>query len=157
MRVLLAAIALTIFSTVPSLAQQFSTPEDLVETLYGGYFDRQPIDDFEPYFSAELMAELEGHGLGSDDFAALGFDPIIGSSRWEPRDFRIVRQSLLGLKAQVEVSFTSHGVPVVIGMELVYENDQGWQIAHLVGRSGDQNWCTNDLIAAGLAAARAKR
>lgn len=132
----------------PSAAQQFGTPEDLVETLYGGYFGKLRLDDFSPYLSDELTKAMAGGKVGISQFEALGFDPIVGSADWEPRDFHITSLHQNTDTAQVMVSFTTRGLPVTVTLDLVLEPINGWQISHLAGKSGARSWCTNDIVKA---------
>lgn len=155
MRLLFAAIILCL-SLSPVRAQVFDTPEDLVETLYGGYFARVPIDDFAPYLDDALTAALDGRKVGMTAFDALGFDPIVGSADWQPRNFEMTRRHLDGDAAQVEVRFVNRGEPVTVTLDLVREAANGWQISHLAGRSKERSWCTNDIVAAARNEAKSK-
>jgi hypothetical protein len=155
MRLLLAVIVLSL-SLLPARAQVFDTPEDLVETLYGGYFSQLPIDDFAPYLDDALTAALNGRKVGMSAFEALGFDPIVGNADWQPRNFKMTRRHLEGDTAQVEVDFINRGIPVSVTLDLVREAANGWQISHLAGKSQDRTWCTNDIVAAGLSQAKSK-
>lgn len=149
MRQFVAIFALVLaLAVLPATAQQFATPEDLVETLYGSYFNKTGVDDFSPYLSDEMTRAMAGRKVGLSQFEVLGFDPIVGSPDWEPRDFKVTRLSLVGNTAKLNVRFTSHGTAVSVTIDLVREPVNGWQIAHLAGQSGTHTWCTNALVEA---------
>lgn len=146
MRKLLIGLSFGIAAVSGALAQQFDTPLDLVETLYGSYFDALPIADFAPYFSDDLTRQLAGT-VGVSEFEALGFDPIVSDPNWEPRDFSTVTLLETHDRAQVLVGFETRRTPVSIKISLVREPLHGWQIDHIAGSAGDRTWCTNTIIA----------
>lgn len=134
-------------SCVPAVqAQQFTSPIDLVETLYSSYFSRLTIEDFDPYLSDALTDRMNGK-VGVSEFEVLGFDPIVGDADWEPRNFRteLIQQDIK--QARVHVGFLSHSVPISITLNLVIEPLNGWQIDHIAGVAGSKTWCTNDIVA----------
>lgn len=145
MRRAFSGISLWLVAVVATPAQHFDTPADLVETLYQSYFSDVSIDDFGPYFSEGLTRQIDGK-VAVSAFAALGFDPIVGDSNWQPRNFRVLSVHETGDKAQVNVSFTTRSLPVSITLDLVNEPADGWQIDHISGTAGERNWCTNDII-----------
>lgn len=130
----------------PAAAQQFTSPIDLVETLYDSYFSGLPIDDFDPYLSTDLTSQMAGK-VGVAEFAVLGFDPIVGEPDWDPRNFTAKLLELEGDKARVEVRFISRGMPVAVTLTLILEQVHGWQIDHIAGLAGERTWCTNDIVA----------
>lgn len=138
--------ALVLLMAFPVDAQQFSTPIDLVETLYNSYFIGMAIDDFAPYLSDDLTRQIDGK-VGTAEFRVLGFDPIVGESNWSPRHFiaELVEQTTD--HAKVRVDFFTNGMPVSVTFTLVHERLHGWQIDHISGTSGRRTWCTNDIIA----------
>ena len=146
MQRVLMGLGLWLWVVVAPLCQQFSSPADLVDTLYDSYFSGVVIDDFAPYFSDGLTRQMDGR-VGMSEFEALGFDPIVGDPQWAPRNFRITAQDQTRDTAQVEVSFDTRNVPVSLKMTLVREPAHGWQIDHIAGKAGTHTWCTNDIIA----------
>jgi hypothetical protein len=76
MRSWLFGSGLWIATLVAPLGQQFTSPSDLVNTLYSSYFDGVEIDDFAPYLSVNLTRKMAGR-VGMTQFSALGFDPIV--------------------------------------------------------------------------------
>jgi hypothetical protein len=129
-------------------AQEFSSPEDLLSTLYRAYLSA-PVTNFEPYFSDRLTAEMSGGRLGPQTLHRLGVDPIIGSH--EPSlvtVFNLDTVAKRGLTATSTASFRNNGDLVTINFDLVREDAHGWQIDHISGQSGDLSWCSSDLVAA---------
>jgi hypothetical protein len=129
-------------------AQQFSSPEDLLSTLYQAYLSA-PVTNFEPYLSDRLTAEMNGGRLDTKTLQRLGIDPIVGSD--EPSlvtVFNLETVETKGLTASSVASFRNHGERVTISFELVHEHEHGWQIDHISGQSGDVSWCSSDLVAA---------
>ncbi|MDB5612938.1 MAG: hypothetical protein JWQ22_591 [Devosia sp.] len=127
-------------------AQKFTSPIDLVETLYSSYFSGLVIDDFDPYLSDELTNQMDGK-VGVSEFQVLGFDPIIGDANWEPRNFKAELVEQDGNEARVHVSFISRALPISLTLTLTLEPLHGWQIEHIAGVAGDRTWCTNDILA----------
>jgi hypothetical protein len=146
MRSWLFGSGLWIATLVAPLGQQFTSPSDLVNTLYSSYFDGVEIDDFAPYLSDNLTRKMAGR-VGMTQFSALGFDPIVADPHWEPRHFRAVPLKEAADEAKFQVSFETRGVPVSITMTLIQEAMHGWQIDHIAGVAGDRTWCTNDIVA----------
>ena len=134
------------FIATPTHAQQFTSPADLVETLYNSYFTGLQIDDFDPYLSDDLTRQMSGK-VGMSEFEALGFDPIVGVEDWAPRKFEIVPLESTVDQARISVRFESHGLLVSVTLTLIREPAHGWQIDHIAGLAGDRSWCTNTIIA----------
>lgn len=146
MRVVSTGLFFWIAAISATSAQQFNSPLDLVETLYGSYFDGVAIDDLSPYLSNDLTRQMDG-SVGVSQFQALGFDPIVSDPNWSPRGFQAVTVQQTEENSQVQVDFETSGVPVSIKITLVREPVHGWQIDHLAGSAGGRTWCTNDIIA----------
>ena len=146
MRVALIGMSFWIAAISAAPAQQFDTPLDLIETLYGSYFDGLPIDDFGPYLSDDLTRKMDD-SVGVSEFKALGFDPIVSDPNWQPRDFQAAALFETKESAQVQIRFETNGTPVSLTITLIRETAHGWQIDHLAGSAGDRTWCTNDIIA----------
>jgi hypothetical protein len=140
-------VFLAVFSPSLSQAQEFSSPLDVVGTLYGTYFLNIPVTDISPYFSERLTARLGGTIIGHDQFRQAGFDPLTGQLDWDPRGFDLSIVSQTANTAQVQAKFTDSNAPILVTFDLVKEDRYGWQIDHLVGVSDDQTWCSNAIIA----------
>lgn len=141
---LLALLALT----VPNLsqAQEFSTPLDVVGTLYGTYFLNVPLTDISPYFSDRLTERLNGKTVGHKEFSAAGIDPLTGRLNWDPRDFKLALLNQTADTAKVAASFNDGPTGISVTFDLVREDMHGWQIDHIAGEAGDQTWCTNSIV-----------
>lgn len=146
MRIVGLCMGVWLAGVVAPSAQAFTTPSDLVDTLYESYFVGVKIDDFAPYLSEDLTRQIAGK-IGQSHFALLGFDPLVVDADWAPRHFRSILQSEGGDEAQVEVTFETLNKPVTVRLTLIHEPLHGWQIDHIAGVSGDRTWCTNDIIA----------
>lgn len=146
MRKSIAAVILAWSFASAAQAQQFTSPIDLVETLYSSYFSGVAIDDFAPYLSDGLTSRMDGK-VGVSEFQVLGFDPIVGDRAWEPRNFKAELVEQDAAKARVHVGFISHDVPISVTLTLTLEPLHGWQIEHIAGVAGDKTWCTNDILA----------
>lgn len=107
MQISIVALILTWGFASTAQAQQFATPIDLVETLYSSYFSGLVIDDFAPYLSDSLTAQMDGK-VGVSEFEVLGFDPIVGDADWEPRNFKAELLEQGEHEAQARVGFISH-------------------------------------------------
>lgn len=143
-----AVIPLVILLAPNVQAQEFSSPEDLLSTLYQAYLFA-PVTNFEPYFSDRLTAEMSGGRLDAKTLQLLGVDPIMGSE--EPSLVTVFNLETIETKrltASSVASFRNRGEPVTISFELVHEQEHGWQIDHISGQSGDVSWCSSDLVAA---------
>ncbi len=141
---LLALLALS----VPSLsqAQEFTTPMDVVSTLYGTYFLNVPLTDISPYFSDELTDRLGGTTIGHDQFRAAGIDPLTGRLNWDPRGFKLALVEQTADAAEIKASFQDGLTTISVTFDLVREHMHGWQIDHISGEAGDQTWCTNSIV-----------
>lgn len=130
--------------------QEFTSPDDLLSSLYLNYLSGQAVTNFEPYFSDRLTAEMGGGNVPPDAFRQLGFDPISGAG--EPHLMTVFNLDTVseakGLTATTTASFRTDGQSVTIKFDLVHEQRHGWQIDHISGTAGDAAWCSNDLIAA---------
>ena len=146
MRISIVALILSWGFASTAEAQQFASPIDLVETLYSSYFSGLVIDDFAPYLSDRLTAQMDGK-VGVSEFEVLGFDPIVGHADWEPRNFEAELLEQGEHEAQAKVGFISHNVQISITLTLILEPLHGWQIDHIAGVAGNKTWCTNDIIA----------
>ena len=148
MRSLIILSAMTLLVSIAQ-GQEFTSPEDLLSSLYYEYLSGRAVTNFEPYFSNRLTAETNGAQLPPEALGRLGFDPLTGMD--QPRLMTIFNLETLdtrGLTATSIASFTVDGVVVTINFELVREQRHGWQIDHISGKAGDVTWCSNDLIAA---------
>lgn len=128
------------------LAQEFTSPLDVVSTLYGTYFLNVPVRDISPYFSDELTEKLGDTVIGHDQFRMAGFDPLTGRLDWEPRGFQISLLHETGETAQVEATFQDGQTTISVTFDLVHEHPNGWQIDHIAGKAGERTWCTNAFV-----------
>lgn len=149
-------IALAILAAPPQsvLAQQFTSPNDLLSALYDQYLGGYAVTNFEPYFSDNLTQETNGAKVPREALKKLGLDPVTGLS--EPQlmtTFNLETVETSGPTATSIASFRADGKAYTITFELVHEALHGWQIDHISGKVGDVTWCTNDLIAAVVGAA----
>lgn len=143
---LLSLVILGLLSAGQTHAQEFTTPLDVVGTLYDSYFLGAPPQDIAPYFSDDLTDRLNGQEIGVAQFIATGLDPITGHLDWKPHSFSIALIDQQPEFAQIAVSFKDAGVPTRIVLDVVLEQDNGWQIDHIAGKAGEATWCTNAII-----------
>lgn len=133
--------------------QQFSSPQDLLSSLYEVVlFGQQPSAYYAPFFSQRLTALLSGGILGPEKFATLGFDPLTGftgTSLVTVFNLETMREG--PLTAEAVASFRADNVPVTIRFSLIREAAEGWQIDDLRGTSGEREWTLSDLIDAVIA------
>ena len=150
----LIALALLVALPQSVLAQQFTSPDDLLSALYNQYLGGQPVTNFEPYFSDDLTEDTNGAQVPRAALKKLGLDPITGLS--DPHlmtTFHLETVETSGPTATSIASFRADGKTYTITFELVHEALHGWQIDHISGKAGEVTWCTNDLIAAVVGAA----
>jgi hypothetical protein len=134
--------------------QEFTSPDDLLSSLYFNYLSGQPVTNFEPYFSDSLTAEMGGGLVPVKAVKQLGFDPISDMDKPELMTvFNLDTFEAKGLTATSTASFRTDGQLVTIKFDLVHERRHGWQIDHISGTAGDLSWCSNDLVAAVRSAA----
>ena len=137
-------------SSIPVVAQdqQFSSPRDLLSSLYEVVlFGSQPTAYYSPFFSDRLTALLSPGILGPEEFRTLGFDPLTGftgTSLVTVFNLETVDEGLLTAKAVA--TFRADNVPVTITFSLVREAAEGWQIDDLRGTSGEREWALSELI-----------
>jgi hypothetical protein len=129
--------------------QEFTSPDDLLSSLYFNYLSGQPVTNFEPYFSDRLTSEMGSGQVPPDALEQLGFDPISGMGKPQVMTvFNLDTIEAKGLTAISTASFRAGGQLVTIKFDLVHEQRHGWQIDHISGTAGDVSWCSSDLIAA---------
>jgi hypothetical protein len=129
-----------------ALAQEFSSPLDVVSTLYGTYFLNVPVRDITPYFSDELTERLGGTIIGHEQFRLAGFDPLTGRLDWDPRSFKLSLLNQALNTAQVRASFQDGTTTISVTYDLVREDPHGWQIDHIAGEAGELTWCSNSIV-----------
>lgn len=148
---IVTALMAFLVSAVP--AQEFTSPDDLLSSLYSEYLSGRAVTNFEPYFSDRLTAEMDGARVPREALRRLGFDPITGmGQRRLMTVFNLENLATEGLTATSMASFRADGELFTIEFGLVREDRHGWQIDHISGKAGDVVWCTNDLVAAMRAA-----
>ena len=143
------ALMMAMAGAAPAVAQQFTSPEDLLSSLYYAYLSGQGVDNLEPYFSDRLTEEMQGGRLDAQAVQRLGFDPMTGTT--DPGLITLFNLESPGsgaLTAEAVATFNNDNVPVWIEFSLVYEDIHGWQIDHIAGKAGDVSWCSKDLVAA---------
>ncbi|MHA6297663.1 DUF3828 domain-containing protein [Devosia sp. CAU 1758] len=148
MRLLVAAVA-TAFLALTTLvaAENFDTPEALLEAFYEPYFGGAFGAD-ESVFRSEALnamyaADLENTPEG--EMGALGFDPYIDGQDYDIADFAIGAPDIAGDTALVEVSFTNFGEPRLITYDLVFENG-GWRIHDLEGVNPEFSYRLSEMF-----------
>ncbi len=148
MRTILPILGLTLLSMPAAYAAPvFTTPMDLLGTLYNAYLGGHEVMDLDPYFSDRLEKEMQGVLLAPEVIQSLGVDPLVGAIG---ADVTMLNMDAVseGERVAVEVRFHNREEPVFIRFELVEEAAHGWQIDHLRGKSGDVEWCTRSLVQA---------
>jgi hypothetical protein len=129
-----------------ALAQEFTSPLDVVSTLYGTYFLNVPMRDITPYFSDDLTERLGGTIVGHEQFRHAGFDPLTGRLDWAPRGFKLSLLNQAQNTAQVRADFQDGSNAISVTYDLVREEPHGWQIDHIAGKAGDLTWCSNSIL-----------
>lgn len=156
MRKLAIAIAMSLLGAAPGSAEQFSSPTDLLSTLYEAYLTQGGVTNLEPYFSDRLTQAMGGARLSPEVMETLGVDPLVGASGANLTLLQIGEDAEDDKRAVVDVSFHNRALPVQLRFELVREPVYGWQIDHLEGKTGDVSWCSRSLVEASKKAAAAK-
>lgn len=144
----LVVAALFAIQPTLALAQEFTSPMDLMDTFYFAYITGG-VSDLAPYFSDRLTKEMAGARLSPDIIAAMGMDPLVGAS--DPQVTQLMFSPTQGgeaRRATVEVSFHNRREPVELRFELIEEERYGWQIDHFQGKSGAVEWCSRSMVEA---------
>lgn len=143
-----AIVAATLLLIVPLRAQQFSTPTDLLETVYEAYVSSGGITNLEPYFSDRLTEEMGEARLSPEIMEKIGVDPLVGAQDANITLLHMADEGGNDDRATVKVSFNNRQHPVQLTFGLVNEPVHGWQIDHLEGRSGAVEWCSRSIVEA---------
>ncbi len=108
----LAAVALLALAT-PVLAEDFDTPEALLEAFYAPYFGEAEFSDESPFRSEALNAlyAADEARTPEGEMGALSFDPYVDGQDMDLADFEIGEPVIEGDVAEVEVTFTNFGEP----------------------------------------------
>jgi hypothetical protein len=131
-------------------AQPFETVEDLVESFYAPYFDGEFYEDESPFRSAALNALYErDYEASNGEMGALSFDPFIDGQDFDIADFVVGEPIVSGAVGQVEVSFTNFGLPKVLTIEVVWE-DQSWRIDDVVSDDPEYPYRLTEIFAEAL-------
>jgi hypothetical protein len=149
------AIVLALHSGT-ALAQEFTSPLDVMETLYAAYLSGVEVHDLSPYFSDRLMEEIGDAHLSPEIIANMGVDPMIGATDAQLSQLFIDDAGGGGKRAVVEVRFHNRRVPVELTFQLVLEPAVGWQIDHFHGKSGEIEWSAQTLAEAATRMSEAK-
>jgi hypothetical protein len=127
--------------------QEFTSPRDVLTPCMKWWFGETTLFGTDPFFSDSLSARMSGGSLGQEQFARLGFNPMIGVTKGELiTSFDIDTNHSSPTKATAIASFNAGDVPVTITFNLVREDQHGWQIDALRGMAGDVSWDTADWV-----------
>lgn len=144
------AIFTLVTTAASSLAQEFTSPQDVLTSLYEVIlFGRAPLTEFEPYFTDRLSAAMAGGRLDLSTFRKLGFDPMTGVTNSDlVTVFRLETTQEAEIAAKAVATFNAGATPVRIEFELVWEPNHGWQIDQLQGTAGDVRWTNQAFVEA---------
>lgn len=148
MRKLAVVIAMSLLGASPGSAEQFSSPTDVLSTLYEAYLTQGGVTNLEPYFSDRLTKAMGEGRLSPEIMEAMGVDPLVGASGANLTLLQIGEDGDSENRAVVNVSFNNRALPVQLRFELVREPVYGWQIDHLEGKTGDVSWCSRSIVEA---------
>lgn len=141
------AVALSLLPSLDVAAQQFTSPEDLLGTLYDAYLTTG-VTSLAPYFSDELTEAMGDARITPAIMEAMGVDPLVGAEGAVITQLKMQSEPGEGERTVVEVAFHNRQTPVQLKFVLVNEAKSGWQIDHLEGKSGEVTWCSRSIVAA---------
>ena len=145
-RTLLVAVAVALTSAA-AWAQEFTSPEDLLGTLYGVYLAGGSVDRLDPYFSDRLTAALSTAHLNVDIVRLLGLVALTGTEAPGVLTVFNLQSATEAFTAEAVVSFRNGDGPVSVTFDLGLESADGWQIDHIKGVSGTTSWCSGEMMA----------
>ena len=129
-------------------AQQYETPEALLEALYEPYITDEFVED-DSVFRSEALNSLyaaDAENTPEGEMGAISFDPYIDGQDYEITALEVGEPVIDGDKAKVDVSFTNFGEPRVISYDLVFENG-GWKVDDLAGENGEFAYRLTEIFA----------
>lgn len=146
----LAAVALLALAT-PVLAEDFDTPEALLEAFYAPYFGEAEFSDESPFRSEALNAlyAADEARTPEGEMGALSFDPYVDGQDMDLADFEIGEPVIEGDVAEVEVTFTNFGEPRELEYRLVLE-DGGWRIDDVASTLPGSEYRLTEILAGEL-------
>lgn len=146
----LAAIALLALAT-PVLAEDFDTPEALLEAFYAPYFGEAEFEDETPFRSEALNAlyAADEARTPEGEMGALSFDPYVDGQDMQLADFEIGEPVITDDVAEVEVTFTNFGEPRELEYRLVFENG-GWRIDDVASMLPGSEYRLTEILAGAL-------
>ncbi|HTM78405.1 MAG TPA: hypothetical protein VL133_12345, partial [Devosia sp.] len=112
MRSLALAAGLFVALTGFAVAQNFATPEALLQAFYAPYLGAEPdFGDEAAFRSADLQAfyDADAEATPEGEMGALDFDPFINGQDWEITDLEIGAAGIAGDYASADVSFKNFG------------------------------------------------
>lgn len=129
MRLFSLATAALFALAAPAVAEQFDSPEALLDAFYAPYFGEAEFGDETPFRSDALNAlyEADAARTPEGEMGALSFDPYVDGQDMQLADFEIGEPVITDDVAEVEVTFTNFGEPRELVFTLVFE-DGGWRI-----------------------------
>ena len=141
MRLVSVAAAVVLGLVAPAMAQNFDTPEAMLEALYAPYLADEIPEDTAGFRSVALNtlydAKLEADGY-------VDFDPVIVGQDWAITDFAVSAVMVEGKTATAHVSFNNFDTPTELDYALVNEN--GWKIDNIVSTGDDMAFSLVDVL-----------
>lgn len=146
MRLLLVALSFLV-SSLPALAETYSTPRALIEALYAGYLSPNDFPPSQRDLQSDRLNALFDKDAeeAGEDMGRLGFDVYVNAQDYEIGKLVIDEPYLLGGKAAVHVTFENFGTPQNLGFLLVNENG-GWKIDNVWGKIDDYTYDLLDIL-----------
>jgi hypothetical protein len=147
MRRLVLAFGFAAALVASAAAQEFDSPEALLETFYEPFFTGAFAEDesiFRSAFLQELYEQDEAN-TPIGEMGALGFDPYINGQDFDIADFEIVATEVEGDVATAEVYFTNFGEPTELIYDLVFE-DNGWRIDDVTSISPGREYRLSEIF-----------
>lgn len=144
-----AALALLWLGSPPAsaLAQENTTPEKTLQSLYASYLgDEEP--DERKYFSIQLRKLYDDDQAKAEngDDGNLDFDPVIGGQDYEIKDLKVEAPKLNGDIAMVDVEFRNFDTPTHLKYTMRKEGET-WKVDDIESVDADNPWTLSRILA----------
>lgn len=126
---------------LPSSAQAFDDPRELVESIYSNYVPGKDRPDLSKYYSKTLQHYFERYEekLSDEATSEIAFDPFVSADNALLNGLTIGEPTVRGNRATVNVTFDNFDHPTMLTLSLVREAD-GWKVDDVVSLGSEEHW-----------------
>ncbi|KFL27455.1 hypothetical protein JP74_07700 [Devosia sp. 17-2-E-8] len=147
MRIVIAALGLLLALAAPAFAANYTTPRELLESIYQSYATDTFPEDSEEIYSSHLkgLFAADRERTPEGEIGALDFDPFVNGQDYDLADLVIDEPVVSGETATSTVRFVNLGEKNVLDISMVREAD-GWKIDNVESVEGEVQWKLTEIL-----------